>query len=356
MSAKRYARSGVDVAQADRALARLILEVAPTQAYGARNEVGVGHFAAVIRAGPIQIALTTDGVGSKLLVAQALERYESVGIDCVAMNVNDLLCVGARPLAMLDYIACEVADPEVFHQIGRSLAEGARQAGISIVGGETAMLRDMLKGAAPGRGLDVVGMGVGLVPEGEILDGARIQPGDAILGVASNGLHSNGFSLARDVLLSKLALESYVSDLGTTLGEEMLRPVRIYVTQVRALREAGIDLRSLAHITGDGLLNMRRVEAPVGFELTDLPEPPAIFALIERIGGIDRAEMRVVFNMGVGLVTVVPADQAERALQVLKDTGVEAWRIGRTVADPERRIWIPREGLVGKSKSFAREG
>jgi phosphoribosylformylglycinamidine cyclo-ligase len=356
MSAKRYARSGVDVAQADRALARLILEVAPTQAYGARNEVGVGHFAAVIRAGPIQIALTTDGVGSKLLVAQALERYESVGIDCVAMNVNDLLCVGARPLAMLDYIACEVADPEVFHQIGRSLAEGARQAGISIVGGETAMLRDMLKGAAPGRGLDVVGMGVGLVPEGEILDGARIQPGDAILGVASNGLHSNGFSLARDVLLSKLALESYVSDLGTTLGEEMLRPVRIYVTQVRALREEGIDLRSLAHITGDGLLNMRRVEAPVGFELTDLPEPPAIFALIERIGGIDRAEMRVVFNMGVGLVAVVPADQAERALQVLKDTGVEAWRIGRTVADPERRIWIPREGLVGKSKSFAREG
>ena len=356
MSVNRYARSGVDVDQADRALARLILEVAPTQAYGARNEVGVGHFAAVIRIGPVHVALTTDGVGTKLLVAQALDRYEGVGIDCVGMNVNDLLCVGARPLAMLDYIGCEVADPEVFHQIGRSLAEGARQAGVSIVGGETAQLRDMLKGTGPGKGLDLVGMAIGLVPDGELLDGSRIKPGDAVLGVASNGLHSNGFSLARMALLQKLSLDAYVPELGTTLGEDLLRPVTIYVPHVRALREAGIDLRSIAHITGDGLLNMRRVEAQVGFELTDLPAPPPIFELIERLGEIGRAEMRVVFNMGIGLVLVVPSDQAERALQVLKGTGVEAWRIGRTVADPERRVWIPNEGLVGQSKSFTREG
>src|SRR5262249_30395125 len=147
----------------------------------------------------------------------------TVGIDCVAMNVNDLLCVGATPLSMLDYIAVEEADAEIFADIGRGLAQGARQAGISIVGGETALIRDMLRGAVKDRGIDLVGMAIGLVPEGGLIDGSKIRPGDAVLGVASSGLHSNGFTLARRTLLGRYAVDEHVPDLGCTLAEELLR-------------------------------------------------------------------------------------------------------------------------------------
>jgi phosphoribosylformylglycinamidine cyclo-ligase len=355
MSTRLYARSGVDTEAADRALSRLLLEIAPTQAFGAPSEVGVGHFAAVIRVGPLRIALTTDGVGSKLLIAQQVARYDTIGIDCVAMNVNDLLCVGATPLAMLDYIAVESADPEVFAEIGRGLAEGAKQAGVSIVGGETAQIPEMLRGAVAGRGLDLVGMAIGVVAEGRLLDGSAVRPGDAVLGVASTGIHSNGVSLARRVLLHRFKLDGFVDELGTTLADELLRPTRIYTPQVRALEEAGIAPHAIAHVTGDGFLNLRRIEAPVGFELDALPEPPAVFRLIERFGEVPRAEMRTVFNMGVGLAVTVAEEQAEKALAALRATGVPAWRIGRTVADPERRVRIPTERIVGVSKQFVPE-
>ena len=346
MGVNHYAKSGVDTDEADRALARLLHEIAPTQAFGAQSEVGIGHFAAVVRVGPLQLALTTDGVGTKLLLAQLADRYDTVGIDCVAMNVNDLICVGAKPVAMLDYMAVESADPEVFGAIGKSLAEGARQAGISIVGGETAQVRDMVRGAVKGKGIDLVGMALGVVPEGGLIDGSAIEPGDAVIGLASNGLHCNGYALARSVLLTRLKPEDYL---------ELLRPVTIYVPQVDALADASIRMRALAHITGDGLLNLRRVEAPVGFEITDLREPPAIFALIERLGEIERGEMRTVFNMGIGFAVVVSEAEADKTVEIIRATGVDAWRIGRTVADPERRVRIRDERLVGISKHFLPE-
>jgi len=355
MGVNHYAKSGVDTDEADRALARLLHEIAPTQAFGAQSEIGIGHFAAVVRVGPLLLALTTDGVGTKLLLAQLADRYDTVGIDCVAMNVNDLICVGAKPVAMLDYIAVESADPEVFGAIGKSLAEGARQAGISIVGGETAQVRDMLRGAVKGKGIDLVGMALGVVPEGGLIDGSAIEPGDAVIGLASNGLHSNGYALARSVLLTRLRPEDYLEELGSTLIDELLRPVTIYVPQVEALAAASVGGRALAHITGDGLLNLRRVEAPVGFEITDLPAPPPIFDLIERLGEVERGEMRTVFNMGIGFAAVVSEAEADKAVEIIRATGVEAWRIGRTVADPERRVRIREEGLVGISKHFLPE-
>ncbi|MCE2391619.1 MAG: phosphoribosylformylglycinamidine cyclo-ligase [Proteobacteria bacterium] len=354
MAGRQYARSGVDTDQADRALARLLLELTPTQAQGARSEIGVGHFAAVIRIGSVRLAVTADGVGSKLLVAELAERYDTVGVDCVAMNVNDLLCVGAKPEAMLDYIAVQQADPEVFAQLGRGLAEGARQAGVSIVGGETAQVPDMLRGVAEGKGLDLVGMAIGSIDDGELIDGSAVKPGDVVVGLASNGVHSNGLSLARRALLPRLRIDQYVEELGAALGDELLRPTQIYVPQTQALREAGIRPRAIAHITGDGLLNLRRVEAPVGFEITDLPEPGPIFTLIERTGGIDRAEMRTVFNMGVGLCVTVDEADVSRTLDALRATGLDAWAIGVAVSDPERRVRIVPEGLVGRSKHFAR--
>lgn len=353
MSTGHYARSGVDTEKADRALSRLLLEISPTQAFGAQCEVGVGHFAAVIRVGPLLLALTADGVGSKLLVAQLAGRYDTIGIDCVGMNVNDLICVGATPVAMLDYIAVESADPEIFAAVGRGLAEGAKTAGVSIVGGETAQIPEMLRGATAGSGLDLAGMALGVVPEGRLIDGSTIQPGDAVIGVASNGLHSNGFTLARRALLNRFRLDEYVEELGSTLGDELLRPVHIYVPQAQALADAGVEVRGMAHITGDGLLNLRRVEAPVGFEITELPEPPAIFGMIERLGEIDRAEMRTVFNMGIGLAVVVPEPDSDAAIRAVNSTGLKAWRIGRVVADPERHVGIPAEGLIGRSKHFS---
>jgi phosphoribosylformylglycinamidine cyclo-ligase len=350
-----YARSGVDTSEADRALARLLLEIAPTAAFGASSELGIGHFAAVIRVGPLHLALTTDGVGSKLLVAQALGKYDTVGIDCVAMNVNDLLCVGAKPLAMLDYIAVERCDPEVFGQIGRGLCEGARQAGIAIVGGETAQIPDMLRGALPGSGLDLAGMALGLVPDGGLIDGSKVRPGDALVGIASSGVHSNGLSLARAVLARKFRLDELVNDLGTTVGESLLTPTRIYVAQVDALAKAGIAPRALAHITGDGFLNIRRVEAPVGFEIDFLPPVPAVMRLIQSVGELDPAELYTVFNMGVGFTAVVVEAEVERTIAAVRATGLEAWRIGRAVADPERKVRILPARLVGRSKHFVRE-
>ncbi len=352
---RHYARSGVDTDQVDLALSRLLLEIAPTQAFGAQSEIGVGHFAAVVRAGGLRLALTTDGVGTKVMIAALAGRYDTIGIDCVAMNVNDLICVGGRPIAMLDYIAVERADPEVFAQIGRGLAEGARLAEISIVGGETAQIPDMLRGAREGLGLDLAGMAVGIVPEGELVDGSAIEPGDAVIGIASSGAHSNGHSLARRVLLPRFQLDDYLEELGCTLAEELLRPTWIYVPQVKALRDAGVRPRGLAHITGDGLLNLRRVEAPVGFEITELPEAPPIFALIERFGEVDRAEMRTVFNMGIGFAVTVAEADAEKTIHTIEATGLSARQIGLTVADPERRVRLPRERLVGRSKHFERD-
>jgi phosphoribosylformylglycinamidine cyclo-ligase len=355
MSTKHYARGGVDTDEADRALSRLLLELAPTQAYGPPMDVGVGHFAAVIKVGPVQLALTTDGVGTKLLVAELAGRYDTVGIDCVAMNVNDLICVGAEPVAMLDYIAVEKADPDVFAELGRGLAEGARQAGVSIVGGETAQVREMIRGLSEGSGLDLVGMALGVVPDGRLIDGSTVQPGDVVIGIESSGVHSNGYTLARQTLLSRFKIDEYVEDLGTNVAEALLRPTYIYVPQAKALVDSGVRVHALAHITGDGLLNLRRVEAPVGFEITDLPEPPPVFTLIERFGEVDRSEMRTVFNMGVGFCAVVAADDAPKALDAIKASGREAWPIGHAVADPERRVWLRGDGLVGHSKHFARE-
>jgi phosphoribosylformylglycinamidine cyclo-ligase len=356
MSSSLYARSGVDTDEADRALSRLLLEISPTLAFGSPSEVGVGHFAAVIRIGPLRLALTTDGVGTKLLIAQLAGSYETVGIDCVAMNVNDLLCVGATPVAMLDYIAVEAADQDVFAALGRGLAEGAKMAGVSIVGGETAQVPDMLRGAVPGKGLDLVGMAVGVVPDGGLIDGSAIEPGDQVIGVASSGIHSNGLSLARRVLLHRFKLAGYVDELGTTLSEELLKPTRIYTPCVKALEQQGIRPHAMAHITGDGLLNLRRVEAQVGFEITRLPEPPAIFQLVERFGEVGRGEMRAVFNMGIGFAFVLSEADVDRALEALGTTGFEAWPIGHAVADPERRVRIVEEGLVGRSKHFVPEG
>ncbi len=311
----------------------------------------VGLYATVIDVGQnIGIAMSTDGVGTKLLVAQLMDRYYTVGIDCVAMNVNDLICVGARPIAMLDYIAVEDATSPLLGDLGKGLYEGAKMAGISIPAGEVAQLREMIKGAREGYGFDLVGTAFGVVPMDMMVVGEGIVEGDAVVGVASSGLHSNGYTLARKVLLDR-GPDAHFDELGMSAGEALLEPTRIYVRPALELLDA-VDVKALIHITGEGFRNLQRVRSQAGFVLDDLPEPPPIFRLIQERGRVGHAEMFNTFNMGVGLAAVVPEDQAERAIAAFQSHGMESRVIGRAVADPERKVLIPSHKLVGREDRF----
>ena len=315
----------------------------------------LGHYAAVLDLGNnLGIAVSTDGVGSKLLIAEAMGRYDTVGIDCVAMNVNDVLCVGAEPIAMVDYIAVEAARGEVLEQIGRGLYEGARLANISIPGGELAQLPDIIRGAKEGGGLDLVGTCIGVVGMDRVITGDEIQPGDVLIGIASSGIHSNGLTLARKALLDRAGFSLHEIPPGLTrpLGEELLEPTVIYVPWILALLRSGATVRGLAHITGDGLLNLRRIGRDIGWDIEWLPEPPPIFRLIQQAGSVATGEMYAVFNMGVGFCVVVPEDEASATVEFLKSRGAVSWPLGRAVRDPNRSIVLRPVGLRSSGSVF----
>jgi phosphoribosylformylglycinamidine cyclo-ligase len=353
-SALTYRAAGVDHDQQDRSMERLTRWITATFAFRPEREVvlPLGYFANVLALGnDLGLAVSTDGVGTKAMIAQLLGRYDTIGIDCVAMNVNDVLCVGAEPLALLDYLALEAIEPSMLEALARGLHDGARSAGISIPGGEIAQIREMIQGPVPGRAFDLVGTCVGVVPVKKILDGSRIVPGQAVLGLRSSGIHSNGLTLARRVLLAEgWGVETHVTELGRTLGEELLEPTRIYVKPVLALLEAGVAITGLAHITSTGFLNLTRHAAPVGYELHTLPEPQPIFRLIQERGDVPEAEMFFTYNMGVGFCIVLDAAHAGRALAILEEQGVEAQVMGETVADPEKKVRLPAHRLSGHDR------
>jgi phosphoribosylformylglycinamidine cyclo-ligase len=347
-----YKASGVDIAEADAGLRHIVSRITatwPADGFG-KVQLPIGYFANVIDFGGIGLAITTDGVGSKAIIADLMKKYDTIGIDCVAMNVNDLLCVGARPVSMVDYIATEAADAAMLDGIAIGLAEGAWQAGVSITGGEISQLRDVVKG------FDLVGMAIGTVPLDRILVGRDLAPGDVVIGIASNGIHSNGMSLARRVFFeqARVGVDHVYAELGCSLGEELLRPTPIYVPEILDMLDEIGAIKALAHITGDGLLNLPRVAAEVGFVIDALPPPPPIFELIERVGGVSRAEMYEVYNMGVGFCAMVAAGDADRALGILARHGRAAAVIGHVVADAGKSVRLPRENLVGRGKKFTR--
>ena len=359
MGEASYSGTGVNTVKEEAALAGLLRWVGQTTAFGrCKPALDFGYFATVLDLGNnLGLALSTDGVGTKLLVAEMLDKYDTVGIDCVAMNVNDLLCIGAEPLAMLDYIAVQEADPEMLEAIGKGLYEGARQANISIPGGEIAQVRELITGLRPGRGFDLAGACVGLVPLDKVIVGQAIQPGDVVIGLPSSGIHSNGLTLARDVFFrrAKLRADQHVPEFGRSVGEELLEPTRIYVREVLDVLRSGAAVKAMAHITSDGLTNLLRVQAPVGYALETLPEPQPIFRLLQELGEVSDAEMFQVYNMGVGFCLVVAPPDADRALAILRGHGREAAVLGRAVADPARRVRLPN-GLVGQGNDFRREG
>jgi phosphoribosylformylglycinamidine cyclo-ligase len=306
-----YAKAGVDQGAADSAVAGLVKALQAIQLARPSRQVPLpGHYASVIRIDErTGIALSTDGVGTKLAVAEQLGRYDTVGIDCVAMNVNDVICVGAEPLAMLDYIAIERADPEVCEQIGIGLARGAELAGVEIPGGELAQLGDLV------RGVDVSGACFGIVALDAIVDGSAVQPGDSVIGLPSSGIHSNGYTLARSAL-DGIGLDD--ERLGRPLGDVLLEPTEIYVKPIVELLRSPVDVRGLAHITSGGLGNLLRLAAEVGYRIDDpLPVPP-VFELIQEIAGVADEEMHDVFNMGCGFCVVVPVADEAAALELLQ--------------------------------------
>jgi phosphoribosylformylglycinamidine cyclo-ligase len=350
-----YASAGVDTARADTAISGLV-EVLRSIDPGrdSRTVVGAGHYASVVALDDrLGLALCTDGVGTKLIVAEETRRFDTIGIDCVAMNVNDLVCVGAEPLAMVDYIAVEHADPDVLRAIGAGLKAGAERAGIEIPGGELAQLPEMIKGHPSPLGIDLVGAAVGTVALDRIVTGDSIAPGDTVIGLPSSGIHSNGFTLARRALFERgrTTLYDVLPELGRPLAEELLEPTEIYVPAVIELVRSGLAVHGLSHITGDGLLNLLRLNDSVGYTIdTPLPAQP-IFALIASAGDLTAQEMHQVFNMGTGFCCIVSAADAEGALALLRKHYPEAQRIGETTAETGT-VDVPPAGLAGDPGGF----
>ncbi len=329
-----YRRAGVDLGAAQRSVELIGREAATA----GRPEVlaGVGGFGGLIRLPegyrrPVLVA-GCDGVGTKLAVAFAAGRHDTVGVDLVAMSVNDVLALGAEPLFFLDYLAVGRLDPEQAAAVVRGIARGCREAGCALLGGETAEL----PGFYPPGQYDLAVFAVGVVEADAVVDGTRAVPGDALIGLASAGLHSNGYSLARRLLLEERghALDQRLPGLDRTLGEELLEPTRIYVKSVLALLKEA-QVHALAHVTGGGIPgNLPRV-LPEGVRARvrwgSWPQP-AIFRLIQEAGEVEEAEMWRTFNRGLGFLAAVPPEQAPTALELLRAAGERAWVVGELVA------------------------
>ncbi|HEY1715329.1 MAG TPA: phosphoribosylformylglycinamidine cyclo-ligase [Solirubrobacteraceae bacterium] len=347
-----YAAAGVDTRQADRGVAALVSVLGAIETGRERLAVPLpGHYASVLRIAPnLGIALATDSVGSKVIVAEQTQRFSTIGIDCVAMNVNDLVCVGAEPLALLDYLAVESAEPGLLAELAEGLRIGASDAGVEIPGGEVCQLPEVIRGHPSPYGFDLVGSAFGTVALDAIVDGTACAPGDAVIGLPASGVHSNGLTLARRVLLEEggLALDASPPELGgVSVADALLEPTVIYVRAVLALLRSDIPVHGLAHITGGGLLNLLRLGDGVGFEISaPLPVLP-VFSLIAELGDVPAAEMWEVFNMGCGFCAVVPAAEADRAVDLLAGRHPGSAIIGR-VTDAGGRVSVPSVGIEGE--------
>jgi phosphoribosylformylglycinamidine cyclo-ligase len=396
-----YAAAGVDEEREQNAFARVMRPWLARTAVRSPMVTSIsglssGYFATLMHVPPgPPLALTTDGVGTKILLAREANKWEPVGIDCVANNVNDLICVGAVPLALLDYVAIDRIDEGVLDEIARGLFLGAELAGIAIPGGEIAQIGAMLASTEGGGPmLDLVGTAIGALParkprqqgqpgqagqltaagqatataqsgqggqggqQGQAwrvpVDGSAVRPGDVVIGLPSSGLHSNGYSLARHALFLKGGMNLYdqVPGTGRRLADALLQPTRVYVKAAESLWAAGITPRGLAHISGGGLLNLARLAADVSYELDAMPAPSEIFTLIAERGQIPPATMYATFNMGLGFCVVVAKTDQQVAMAALKEAGEDPIRVGWVTSRPGRTVSIPAAGLLGRGDAF----
>ena len=309
---RTYAEAGVSQDEKAAHIAALVSALTYRRRGLGRPLTKIGHFTGLVDFGAYALSLCTDSVGTKVLVAKEMRRWDTIGIDCVATNVNDMICVGAEPIAFVDYVAIESYDREVARQIGVGLNRGAEMANVSIIGGEIAVVPELV------REYDLAGTCFGVVRKSKIVDGRAIRPGDVIVGLPSNGIHSNGLTLARRVLRdASLTVFDKVGESGRPWGEELLEPTAIYVRPVlRALRRAKVH--GMAHITGGGLRNLIRLKPNVEFRITEPLEPPLWFREIQELGGIEDPEMYQTFNMGMGFAVVGSEDAAKNAIRAMR--------------------------------------
>ena len=331
-----YKNAGVDIEAGYRSVELMKQHVAKTM----RQEVlsGLGGFSGAFSLESFKgmekptLVSGTDGVGTKLKLAFLMDRHDTVGIDCVAMCVNDIACAGGEPLFFLDYIACGKNYPEKIADIVKGVAEGCLQAGCSLIGGETAEM----PGFYPEDEYDLAGFAVGIVDEKDMITGSDLQAGDVLIGIASSGVHSNGFSLVRKIFdVSEENLKTVYPELGKPLGEVLLEPTKIYVRALKSIREAGVKVKACSHITGGGFYEnvprMLKEGTRTLIKKDSYPVPP-VFGLMARIGEVEEKIMYNTFNMGIGLVIAVSPDKVEAAQKAISDAGEKSWVIGEITA------------------------
>ena len=307
--AKTYAEAGVDIDATDEATAALIAKLKGVGRKGDGEPIElINGFAGLVKLGDNALAICTDGVGTKILLAEEMDSLHTIGIDCVAMNVNDLICVGAEPISFVDYVALSEPDNEIMSKIGEGLAEGCRRANCTLSGGETAVVPELV------RGFDIAGTAVGIVSKEKIIDGSKISEGDVLIGLASSGPHSNGYTLIRNI---------YNGD--KEIGRMLVKPTKIYVKEVMTLLNE-VEVSGIAHITGGGLGNIPRMNDNFRYDI-DNPLPILdVFKWLQKMGDIETKEMYRTFNMGMGMVIAIREKDVDRALGIL---GKEAGVIGR---------------------------
>lgn len=339
-----YKKAGVDIDAGNEAVERMKKHVQKT--FRPEVKTGLGGFGSLFALQSYQkpiLVSGTDGVGTKLKVAFAADKHDTIGIDLVAMCVNDILVQGAEPLFFLDYIATGKLFPEQIESIVKGISEGCLQANCSLIGGETAEMPGMYSGEE----YDVAGFAVGVVEEEQLVDGSKISNGDIVIGLSSSGLHSNGFSLVRELFFKQAAYQvtDYLPELGTTLGEELLKPTRIYVRTILELLKQ-VSIKGMAHITGGGLLeNIPRV-LPDGLQAEiklGSWEIPPIFKGLQKIGNLKKEELYRTFNMGIGYVIIINQQEQELALQLIKELGERAYVIGRIKEGGEGLVLVGEE-------------
>ena len=321
-----YKKAGVDITKIKKSQISIGKIIESTHKIQRKSKVahGFGHYAGITELpGKTFLATHTDGVGTKVLIANEMRKYDTVGIDCIAMNVNDIICIGATPISFVDYIAANKNDQKVFQKIVQGLAKGAKKAQVPIVGGETAIMPDLFAGR--GFSFDLAGMVVGLLSKKQMILGKSIKSGDVIIGAKSSGLHSNGYTLARKALLKKYSLKSKIKGIGV-LGNALLTPTEIYVKPVLEIIQK-CNVHGLAHITGGSFTKLLRLKK-IGYELDSLPKPPAIMQLIET-QGVNSLEMYKTFNMGIGFCVIAPKNQVTKIKSIFKKNKIQASQIGK---------------------------
>ena len=338
-----YKNAGVDIEAGYRAVELMKKHVKETM----RPEVlgGLGGFSGAFSLDRFMtmkhptLVSGTDGVGTKLKIAFLLDKHDTIGIDCVAMCVNDIACAGGEPLFFLDYVACGKNYPEKIATIVKGVADGCKQAGCALIGGETAEM----PGFYPVDEYDLAGFAVGIVDRDEIVDGSSVKAGDTIIGIASSGIHSNGYSLVRKVFdMREATLARYNDSLGCTLGEALLVPTKIYVKALRSLKDGGIKVKACSHITGGGFYENIPRMLPEGKHAVIRKasyEVPAIFDLLAKTGNIEEKMMYNTYNMGIGMMLAVDSDKADEAIRLLKEAGENAYVVGE-ITDGEKGITI----------------